>query len=63
MAEDILNRVRLENVNMTMEFTERIHNEEFINIEDNYLAIVNKVLSQLGAATASFDVDLSREHS
>ena len=39
------------------------------NIEDKCLAIANKVLSQRGMqsptrlATASFDVDFSREHS
>ena len=69
MAEDILHRVRLENANMTMEFTEGIYNEALINIEDKCLAIANKVLSKLGmpaptrAATASFDVDLRREQS
>ena len=69
MTEDILHRVCLENANMTMEFTEGIYNEALINFEDKCLAIANKVLSQLGmlpptqAATASFDVDLSREHS
>ena len=69
MAEDILHRVRLENANMTMEYTEGIYNETLINIEDKCLAIANKVLSQLGmpaptrAATASFDVDLRREQS
>lgn len=35
MAENILHRVRLENANMTMEFTEGIYNETLINIEDN----------------------------
>ena len=69
MARDILHRIHLENANMTMEFTEGIYNEALINIENKCLAIANKVLSQLGmpsptrAATASFDVDLSCEHS
>ncbi|XP_039282934.1 uncharacterized protein LOC120351055 [Nilaparvata lugens] len=69
MAEDILHRVRLENANMTLEFTEAIYNEALINIEDKCLAIANKVLSQLGmpaptrTATAAFDVDLRREQS
>ena len=69
MAKDILQRVRLEIADMTMEFTEGIYNEALINIENKCLAIANKGLSQLGmptptrAATASFDVDLSREHS
>ncbi|GFV91223.1 transposable element Tcb1 transposase [Trichonephila clavipes] len=34
MAEDILHRVRLENGNMAMEFTEVIYNETLIDIED-----------------------------
>ncbi|XP_039292573.1 uncharacterized protein LOC120353338 [Nilaparvata lugens] len=69
MAEDILHRVRLENANMTLEFTEAIYNEALINIEDKCLAIANKVLSQLGmpaptrTATAAFDVDLHHEQS
>ncbi|CAL1298208.1 unnamed protein product [Larinioides sclopetarius] len=69
MAEDILHRVRLENVNMTLEFTEDIYNKALINIEDKCLAIANKVLSQLGmlaptrTATVAFDVDLRREQS
>ena len=41
MAEDILHRVRRENVNMAMEFTEVIYNEALINIEDKCLAIAN----------------------
>ena len=69
MAEDILHRVRLENANMTIEFTEGIYNEALIYTEDKCLAIANKVLGQLGmpsptwAATASFDGDLSHGHS
>ncbi|GFX80702.1 ATP-dependent DNA helicase [Trichonephila clavipes] len=69
MAEDILRRVRLENGNMAMEFTEGIYNETLINIEDKCLTIANKVLIQLGmpaptrAEIGSFDVDLRREQS
>ena len=69
MTEDILHRVCLENTNMTMEFTQGIYNQALINIEDKYLAIANKDLSQFGmpsptlASTASFDVDLSHEYS
>ncbi|GFX73264.1 ATP-dependent DNA helicase [Trichonephila clavipes] len=68
-AEDILHRVRLENGNMAMEFTEGIYNETLINIEDKCLTIANKVLIQLGmpaptrAQIGSFDVDLRREQS
>ncbi|GFU19804.1 ATP-dependent DNA helicase [Trichonephila clavipes] len=67
MTEDILHRVRLENGNMAMEFTEGIHKETLINIADKSLTIANKVLIQLGmpaptrAATDSFDVNLCRE--
>ncbi|GFX64416.1 ATP-dependent DNA helicase [Trichonephila clavipes] len=69
MAEDILRRVRLENGNMAMEFTEGFYNETLINIEDKCLTIANKVLIQLGmpahtrAEIGSFDVDLRREQS
>ncbi|GFW17607.1 ATP-dependent DNA helicase [Trichonephila clavipes] len=69
MAEDILRRVRLENGNMAMEFTEGIYNETLKNIEDRRLTIANKVLIQLGmpaptrAEIGSFDVDLRREQS
>ncbi|GFX96020.1 ATP-dependent DNA helicase [Trichonephila clavipes] len=69
MAEDILRRVRLENGNMAMEFTEVIYNETLINIEDKCLTIANKVLIQLGmpaptrSEIGSFDVDLRREQS
>ncbi|GFX95305.1 uncharacterized protein TNCV_848951 [Trichonephila clavipes] len=48
VAEDILHRVRLENGNMAMEFTEGIYNETLINVEDKCLTIANKILIQLG---------------
>ena len=46
IAEDILHRVCLENVNMAVEFTDGIYSEIFINIENKCLAVSNKVLNQ-----------------
>ena len=67
MSEDILHRLRTTNQNPDIQFTPNVYNEALVLIEDICLAIVNKLLVQLGmpapdrSANNVLDRDLQRE--
>jgi pyrimidine operon attenuation protein/uracil phosphoribosyltransferase len=67
MGEDILHRVRVENLDLDITFTTEVYNEALINIEAHCLVIANKFLYQLGmpspirSAAPPVDVEFFRE--
>jgi hypothetical protein len=48
MSEDVLNRVRRQTLNPTLQMTAEIYSETLIMIKDMCLLMANKVLSCLG---------------
>ena len=57
MSENVLNRLRRENPQMTLDFTEDIYNEALIIIEDKVLEMIGKPLSEIGMKSPSRQTD------
>ncbi|GBN36887.1 hypothetical protein AVEN_32254-1 [Araneus ventricosus] len=48
MSEDILNKLRAENLHIVLNYTDSIYNEALIKIEDKVLQMIGKSLSEVG---------------
>ena len=59
MAEDILNRIRLERSDMTLAFTKEIYNCTLVMIEDLCLPMANKLLKHLGMPSPNLTAAIS----
>ena len=63
MSEDIFNKLRRENPQMTIYFTGCIYNEALIIIEDKIQEIIGKSLSEIGmkSPTRQQEMNIDRE--